>query len=57
MSFQELKMATLSDILELRKTGLVSKNDKYQAILNALARDIRSKRASPFPVSLSSSPH
>ncbi|GAA5946128.1 hypothetical protein JCM3775_004155 [Rhodotorula graminis] len=42
-SFQELKMATLSDILELRKTGLVSKNDKYQAILNALARDIRSK--------------
>lgn len=52
MSFQELKMATLSDILELRKTGLVSKNDKYQAILNALARDIRSKRASPPSLSL-----
>ncbi|BGP43492.1 iqgap-related protein [Rhodotorula kratochvilovae] len=43
MSFQQLKMATLGDILELRETGLVSKNDKYQAILNAIARDIRSK--------------
>ncbi|GEM11050.1 ras GTPase-activating protein [Rhodotorula toruloides] len=43
MSFHQLKMATLSDIVELRRTGLVAKNDKYQAILNAIAHDIRSK--------------
>ncbi|BGP03561.1 iqgap-related protein [Rhodotorula toruloides] len=43
MSFHQLKMATLSDIVELRRTGMVAKNDKYQAILNAIAHDIRSK--------------
>ncbi|GAA6050880.1 hypothetical protein JCM3770_005753 [Rhodotorula araucariae] len=43
MSFWELKKATLADIFKLRETGLVSRGDKYQAILNAIARDIRSK--------------
>ncbi|GAA6039162.1 hypothetical protein JCM8097_000443 [Rhodosporidiobolus ruineniae] len=43
MSFAQLKMATLSDIVQLRKLGLVSRDDKYQAILNAIAHDIRSK--------------
>lgn len=51
MSFHQLKMATLSDIVELRRTGLVAKNDKYQAILNAIAHDIRSKRALLFSLS------
>ncbi|GAA6013146.1 hypothetical protein JCM10207_006185 [Rhodosporidiobolus poonsookiae] len=43
MSFHQLKMATLSDIVQLRKMGSVSRSDKYQAILNAIARDIRGK--------------
>ncbi|GAA5865578.1 hypothetical protein JCM8547_007655 [Rhodosporidiobolus lusitaniae] len=43
MRFAQLKMATLSDIVQLRKLGLVSREDKYQAILNAIAHDIRSK--------------
>ncbi|BGP20177.1 iqgap-related protein [Rhodosporidiobolus nylandii] len=43
MAFAELKAAALGDILQLRKLGLVSRDDKYQAILNAIAHDIRSK--------------
>ncbi|GAA5998808.1 Iqg1p [Rhodotorula paludigena] len=43
MTFHQLKMATLGDIVQLRQIGLVSKADKYQAILNAIAHDIRSK--------------
>ncbi|GAA5869494.1 hypothetical protein JCM3774_001467 [Rhodotorula dairenensis] len=43
MSFHQLKMATLSDILRLRQTGLVRKDDKYQSILNGIAHDMRSK--------------
>ncbi|GAA5904612.1 hypothetical protein JCM5296_005248 [Sporobolomyces johnsonii] len=43
LSFHELKMATLSDIVQLRQIGLVSRADRYQAILNAIAHDIRSK--------------
>ncbi|GAA5905227.1 hypothetical protein JCM6882_003721 [Rhodosporidiobolus microsporus] len=44
MSFVQLKMSTLGDIVELRKLGLVSREDKYQAILNSIAKDIRNKR-------------
>lgn len=44
MSFHQLKMATLGDILRLRQTGLVRKDDKYQSILNGIANDMRSKR-------------
>ncbi|GAA5820379.1 hypothetical protein JCM10212_002727 [Sporobolomyces blumeae] len=43
LSFHQLKMATLHDIVQLRQLGLVSKADKYQAILNAIALDIRNK--------------
>ncbi|GAA5964914.1 hypothetical protein JCM21900_000018 [Sporobolomyces salmonicolor] len=43
LSFHELKMATLRDIVQLRQIGLVSRADRYQAILNAIAHDIRSK--------------
>ncbi|GAA5972838.1 hypothetical protein JCM11641_003965 [Rhodosporidiobolus odoratus] len=43
MAFAELKAAALGDILQLRKLGRVSRDDKYQAILNAIANDIRSK--------------
>lgn len=46
MSFHELKMAALHDILKLRQTGLISKSDKYQALLDSIAQDIRSKRES-----------
>ncbi|GAA5820880.1 hypothetical protein JCM11251_001859 [Rhodosporidiobolus azoricus] len=44
MSFAQLKMATLGDIVQLRNLGLVSRDDKYQAILNSIAKDIRNKR-------------
>ncbi|GAA6016992.1 hypothetical protein JCM11491_006122 [Sporobolomyces phaffii] len=43
LSFHQLKVATLHDIVQLRQIGLVSKVDKYQAILNAIALDIRNK--------------
>lgn len=43
MSFHQLKMATLGDILHLRQLGLVRKDDKYQSILNGIAHDMRSK--------------
>ena len=46
MSFHQLKMATLGDILHLRQLGLVRKDDKYQSILNGIAHDMRSKRES-----------
>lgn len=55
MSFQELKMAALQDIVKLRQTGKISKADKYQALLNAIAHDIRSKRTSPLFAQLPSS--
>ncbi|GAA5951462.1 hypothetical protein JCM3765_005942 [Sporobolomyces pararoseus] len=43
LSFHQLKVQTLHDIVQLRQIGLVSKADKYQAILNAIALDIRNK--------------
>ncbi|GAA5985464.1 hypothetical protein JCM10908_006986 [Rhodotorula pacifica] len=46
MSFHQLKMATLGDILRLRQLGLVTKDDKYQSILDGLAHDMRSKHQS-----------
>jgi len=49
MSFHELKLATLVDIVNLRQTGLVPRRGESQAILDGIARDIRSKRASFSP--------
>ncbi|KAL8293711.1 hypothetical protein RQP46_000412 [Phenoliferia psychrophenolica] len=43
MSFQQLKQATLQDIIHLREDGLISRTDKYQAILDSIASDIGSK--------------
>ncbi|GAA5926398.1 Iqg1p [Sporobolomyces koalae] len=43
LSFHQLKVSALRDIVQLRQIGLVSKADKYQAILNAIALDIRNK--------------
>ncbi|KAM0790472.1 hypothetical protein ACM66B_003348 [Microbotryomycetes sp. NB124-2] len=43
LTFHELKMATLQDILQLRQKGVISKADKYQALLDSIAHDIRSK--------------
>lgn len=36
------------DVIALKKAGLVNDADKYQAILNAIALDIRSKRTYHF---------
>ncbi|KAK4049279.1 iqgap- protein [Microbotryomycetes sp. JL201] len=43
MTFHQLKMAALQDILQLRQIGVISKADKYQALLDSIAHDIRSK--------------
>ncbi|SCV68238.1 BQ2448_359 [Microbotryum intermedium] len=43
LTFHQLVMATLRDVVALRRTGMISSEDKYQAILNAIASDIRSK--------------
>ncbi|SGY18090.1 BQ5605_C015g07977 [Microbotryum silenes-dioicae] len=43
LTFHQLVMATLRDVVALRRTGVISSEDKYQAILNAIASDIRSK--------------
>lgn len=54
LTFAQLKAAALQDVIALKKAGLVSDADKYQAILNAIAFDIRSKRASAFSFLFSS---
>ncbi|KAM0752532.1 hypothetical protein T439DRAFT_287203 [Meredithblackwellia eburnea MCA 4105] len=43
LSFHQLKKATLQDIVQLRKEGLVNRGDKYQALLDAIASDITNK--------------
>ncbi|KAH7101116.1 hypothetical protein BKA62DRAFT_619136 [Auriculariales sp. MPI-PUGE-AT-0066] len=43
LSFHEVKIRAISYLLELEKLGKVTRNDSYQAILNAIASDVRSK--------------
>lgn len=43
MNFAELKARTLENMLELEKLGKVSRANKYQDMLNAIAIDIRNK--------------
>ncbi|KAK4047448.1 iqgap- protein [Microbotryomycetes sp. JL221] len=43
MTFHQLKMSCLQNILNLRQQGLISKQDKYQTLLDSIALDIRSK--------------
>ncbi|MCO5613981.1 hypothetical protein L7F22_068261 [Adiantum nelumboides] len=43
MSFAQLKARTLENMLELEKLGKVSRSNKYQDMLNAIAIDIRNK--------------
>lgn len=44
LSFQELKIAAVQDVMALRAKGVVSGNDKFQALLDSIASDIRLKR-------------
>ena len=43
LTFAELKARTLENMLELEKLGKVSRGNKYQDMLNAIAIDIRNK--------------
>lgn len=45
LTFRELKLLTLEKVLELESSGAVSRNDDYQALINAIANDIRNKDA------------
>lgn len=45
LNFRELKLLTLEKILELESSGTISREDGYQALINAIAEDIRSKDA------------
>ena len=42
MSFVELKEAAIQAVLALENRGLVTRDDHFQAVLDALAADIRS---------------
>jgi Ras GTPase-activating-like protein IQGAP2/3 len=43
LSFREVKLHTIGILLELEKQGKVTRKDKFQGILNAIAGDVRSK--------------
>ncbi|KAL3487519.1 hypothetical protein BJX62DRAFT_240901 [Aspergillus germanicus] len=43
MSYSELKRTALENILQLERTGKISRNNHYQDLLNAIAIDIRTK--------------
>lgn len=43
LSFRQLKARCLENMLELEKLGRVERSDNFQAILNAIATDIRNK--------------
>ncbi|THH32726.1 hypothetical protein EUX98_g1475 [Antrodiella citrinella] len=43
MSFREVKAHAIYFLLELEKQGMISRQDGYQGILNAIAGDVRSK--------------
>lgn len=44
LSFRSVKRDALKDIVQLRAAGLVRKEDRYQALLDAIAMDIKEKR-------------
>ena len=44
LTFAEIKQDALANIIELRNLGLVSRNDRYQTVLDSIASDILSKR-------------
>lgn len=44
LSFRSLKKKALGNVIGLRDAGLVTRDDKYQALLDAIAVDIRQKR-------------
>lgn len=44
LSYRELKRLTLERVLELESFGKVERSDNYQALLNSIAVDIKSKR-------------
>ncbi|PKS09884.1 hypothetical protein jhhlp_004507 [Lomentospora prolificans] len=43
MTYHELKRTALENVLRLERMGRISKHNKYQDILNAIALDIRTK--------------
>lgn len=43
MTFREVKAHAIFFLLELEKQRLISREDGYQAILNAIALDVRNK--------------
>lgn len=43
MPFREVKAHAIFHLLELEKLGLITRDDGYQGILNAIAGDVRSK--------------
>ncbi|KKK26618.1 hypothetical protein ARAM_005395 [Aspergillus rambellii] len=43
MSYSELKRTALENILQLERTGKISRHNHYQDLLNAIAIDIRTK--------------
>lgn len=44
LTYRELKLLALEKILELESYGKISRDDNYQALLNSIAQDIKSKR-------------
>lgn len=44
LSFHELKIAAVQDLMTLRSRGVVSQADNFQAILDSIAQDIKLKR-------------
>lgn len=43
LSFRDVKANAISYLLQLEKTGKITRADGYQGILNAIASDVRSK--------------
>lgn len=43
----ELKGVTVRNLFQLRDRGRVTREDKYQALVDSIASDILSKRSSP----------
>lgn len=44
LTYRELKLLALEKIIELESYGKITREDNYQAILNSIALDIKSKR-------------
>jgi Ras GTPase-activating-like protein IQGAP2/3 len=43
MTYAELKRTALENIINLEKTGRITRKNQYQDLLNAIATDIRTK--------------